>query len=69
MSDDEPDLELLDLLRKSLGLGPKDANAPTDTRVLDHAEFIYNNSIDVALDMKSTKATAEKIWTGMQNKS
>ena len=69
MSDDEPDLELLELLRKSLGLGPKDASAPPETKVLQHAEFIYNNSIDVALDMRSTKRAAIVIWEAMQQRS
>lgn len=69
MSDDEPDLELLELLRKSLGLGPKDASAPPETKVLQHAEFIYNNSIDVALDMRSTKRAAIVVWEAMQQRS
>jgi hypothetical protein len=69
MSDDEPDLELLELLRKSLGLGPKDASAPPETKVLQHAEFIYNNSIDVALDMRSTKKAAIVVWEAMQQRS
>ena len=69
MSDDEPDLELLELLRKSLGLGPKDASAPPETKVLQHAEFIYNNSIDVALDMRSTKRAAIVVWEAMQQQS
>lgn len=69
MSDDEPDLELLELLRKSLGLSPKDASAPPETKVLQHAEFIYNNSIDVALDMRSTKRAAIVVWEAMQQRS
>jgi hypothetical protein len=68
MSDDEPDLELLDLLRKSLGLGPPDVNAPPETKVLQDAEYIYNNSIDVALDMRSTKNAAIAIWNSMQER-
>ena len=58
MSDDEVDYELLDLLRKSLGLGPPDPNAAPETKVLRDAEFIYNHSYDVALDMRHTKVAA-----------
>jgi len=68
MSDDEVDTELLDLLRKSLGLGPGDASAPPETRVLADAEFIYNNSIDVALDMRHTKAAAREILRQMKER-
>lgn len=68
MSDDEPDLELLSLLRKSLGLGPPDPSAPPETKVLQDAEFIYNNSIDVALDMRGTKNAAIAIWDQMQQR-
>ncbi|KAF2804849.1 uncharacterized protein BDZ99DRAFT_490963 [Mytilinidion resinicola] len=69
MSDDEPDLELLDLLRKSLGIGPADPNAAPETKVLQDAEYIYNNSIDVALDMRGTKNAAIAIWESMQERS
>jgi hypothetical protein len=68
MSDDEHDQELLDLLRKSLGLGPKDPSAPPETRVLQNAEFICNNSVDVALDMRHTKLAAIEILKQMQEK-
>lgn len=68
MSDDEVDHELLDLLRKSLGLGPGDPNAPPETRVLENAEFIYNNSIDVALDMRHTKLAAISVLKQMQER-
>jgi hypothetical protein len=66
MSDDEVDHELLDLLRKSLGLGPKDPSAPPETKVLEDAEFIYNNSVDVAIDMRHTKLAAVEILKQMQ---
>ncbi|ORY13542.1 hypothetical protein BCR34DRAFT_265769 [Clohesyomyces aquaticus] len=68
MSDDEVDHELLDLLRKSLGLGPGDPNAPPETKVLQNAEFIYDNSIDVALDMRHTKLAAIQILAQMQER-
>jgi hypothetical protein len=66
MSDDEVDHELLDLLRKSLGLGPKDPSVPPETRVLENAHFIYNNSVDVALDMRHTKLAAAEILRQMK---
>jgi len=66
MSDDEADQELLALLRQHLqgSIVP----TTTDTGVLDGAEYVYNNSIDVALDSQSTKAAAELIYDQMQSK-
>lgn len=68
MSDDEADQELLELLRQSLGIGIRDVNAPADTKVLESAEYIYDNSIDVALDSKGCKLAANTIWNLMQEK-
>lgn len=68
MSDDEVDPELLALLRQSLGLESSNINAPADTKVLEGAEHVYNNSIDVALDTKGCKEAAKTIWTLMQEK-
>lgn len=68
MSDDEPDFELLELLRKSLGLNDVAAAGPAETRVLESAEHIYNNSVDVAIDMRGTKAAATTIRRLMQEK-
>lgn len=68
MSDDEVDHELLDLLRKSLGMGPKDPSAPPETNVLRNAEYIYDNSIDVALDMRHTKLAAVAILKQMEER-
>lgn len=68
MSDDEPDLELLELLRARLGFNQHD-DGPPDTQVLQSAEFIYNNSTDVALDMRSTKAAAVLILDEMKKRA
>jgi len=68
MSDDEVDHELLDLLRKSLGIGPKDPSAPPETKVLQNAEYIYDNSTDVALDMRHTKVAAISILKEMKER-
>ena len=68
MSDDEPDLELLELLRARLGLNP-DNEGPPDTKVLQSAEFIYDNSTDVAIDMRSTKAAAALILAEMTKRA
>ena len=68
MSDDEPDLELLALLQKSLGLNDLAAVGPAETRVLESAEYVYNNAVDVALDMRGTKAAASTIWQLMDEK-
>lgn len=65
-SDDDVDHDLLDLLRKSLGLGPADPNAIPETKVLQDAEYIYNNSVDVALDMRHTKVAALQILKEMK---
>jgi hypothetical protein len=67
MSDDEPDLELLDLLRKRFGIGQPDTGPP-ETKVLQNAEFIYDNSVDVALDMRSTKIAAQAILDEMSKR-
>jgi hypothetical protein len=69
MSDDEADLELLELLRKSLGLSVSDNHGPPETGVLSSAEHIYNNSIDVALDMAGTKIAAARIYANMRSSS
>ncbi|CRG83887.1 UPF0553 protein [Talaromyces islandicus] len=70
MSDDEADPELVELLRQSLGLGKKNGPPPpADTKVLQNARFIFDNSIDVALDPRSTKAAARTIWQQMQQKN
>ena len=68
MSDDEVDQELLALLRQSLGLTSKSVSTPPETRVLQDAEYVYNNSIDVAIDSFGTKAAALNIWNMMQEK-
>lgn len=66
MSDDEADSELLELLKSSLGLGHDGLQNHARTRVLEDAEYVSDNSIDVALDSQGTKAAANTIWTSMQ---
>ncbi|KAI9732126.1 MAG: hypothetical protein M1834_004222 [Cirrosporium novae-zelandiae] len=68
MSDDEADPELLELLREKLGLGVAVPPSIPETRVLEGAEWVYENSIDVALDAQKTQAAAEGIWQLMQSK-
>ncbi|KAL2870669.1 queuosine 5'-phosphate N-glycosylase/hydrolase [Aspergillus lucknowensis] len=69
MSDDEADPELLALLRKSLGLGAEAANpGAAETKVLENAQYVFDNAIHVALDPMKTKAAAETIWHQMQKK-
>jgi hypothetical protein len=67
MSDDEVDLELLDLLRKRFGIGTEN-DGPPETKVLENAQFIYDNSVDVALDMRSTKVAAQLILDEMEKR-
>ncbi|KAJ5097974.1 hypothetical protein N7532_004975 [Penicillium argentinense] len=69
-SDDEPDPELLELLRQHLGMGGKKYNdLPPETRVLEGAQYIFDNAIDVALSPAQTKEAAETIWRLMQKKA
>ena len=68
MADDDADEELLDLLRQSLANGLS-TPAVLKSVVLEDAEFIYNNSIDVAVDMSGTKAAAESIYQNMQKQN
>ena len=68
MSDDEVDSDLLELVRKSLGIDANSAARPAKTRVLEDAEYIYDNATDVALDMRGTKIAASSIWTQIQEK-
>ncbi|KAF9893281.1 hypothetical protein FE257_011711 [Aspergillus nanangensis] len=69
MSDDEADPELLALLRKSLGLGGGAANPHTaETKVLENAQFVFDNAIDVALKPPKVKEAAETIWKCMQKR-
>ncbi|KAI9843528.1 MAG: hypothetical protein M1837_006282 [Sclerophora amabilis] len=67
MSDDEADPELLDLLRQSLGIGPTQGSQQ-DTKVLESAEHVYDNSIDVALVSQNTRAAAHLIWDQMHQR-
>lgn len=67
MSDDEDDLELLELLRQAMrGVSVK--SVEPETQVLEGAEYVYNNSIDVAIDSQSTRAAADMIYEQMQKK-
>ncbi|MCJ1380456.1 hypothetical protein MMC17_003561 [Xylographa soralifera] len=68
MSDDEADLDLLALLRESLGLDFQDCGSTAELSVLNDAEYIYDNSVDVAIDYGGTKAAAATIWASMQKK-
>ena len=69
MSDDEADPELLALLRQSLGLGASSSTGPPETRVLEGATYVFDNSIDVAVDMQGTRSAASTIWKQMQEQS
>lgn len=68
MSDDEADPELLALLRQSL-MGKPVVDEEPETGVLQDAEYVYDNSIDVAIEMRATKNAAESIYHQMQEKS
>ena len=68
MSDDEADPELLELLRKSLGMSSGERPEPPRIRVLEDAEYIYDNATDVAIGMQGTKAAASSIYQAMNEK-
>ena len=68
MSDDDVDHELMALLRQKFGLGGSNPNAPPETKVLENAQFIYDNSVDVALSMAHTKLAAIAILEEMQKR-
>jgi hypothetical protein len=67
MSDDEPDLELLALLRQHLQ-GKLTLDDAPETGVLESAEYVYDNAIDVAIDMRSCKNAAAAIHAQMRQK-
>ncbi|KAI0017741.1 hypothetical protein F4780DRAFT_754221 [Xylariomycetidae sp. FL0641] len=67
MSDDEADPELLALLRQHLQ-GKLNLNEDPETGVLEGAEHVSDDSIDVALNMRATKNAAAIIYEQMQKK-
>jgi hypothetical protein len=67
MSDDEADPELLELLRQHLQ-GKLAVEEEPETGVLEGCEYVYDNCIDVALDMRASKNAAETIYLKMQEK-
>jgi Potential Queuosine, Q, salvage protein family len=67
MSDDEADPGLLDFLRQHFQKASLAPKIP-ETHVLEVAEYVYDNAIDVALDYRSTKAAAAMIYDQMQKK-
>ena len=69
MSDDEADPELLDFLRQHFQGKLNVQEEEAETGVLESAEYVYDQGIDVAIDMVSTKNAAETIYTQMQEKS
>ncbi|EFX06490.1 hypothetical protein CMQ_6811 [Grosmannia clavigera kw1407] len=68
MSDDEADPELLALLRQHL-MGRPAVDEDAETGVLEGAEYVCDNAIDVALDMRSCKDAAETIYGRMQRQA
>lgn len=70
MADDDVDHDLLDFMRKAMGLDPAPKSSlPPNTKVLESARYIFDNAIDVALDPKSVKMAARSIYQSMQEKS
>lgn len=69
MSDDEADPELIELLRQQLQGHLTLEQVEADTGVLDGAEYVHEQGIDVAIDMRATKTAAENIYAQMQEKN
>ncbi|KAK6074033.1 hypothetical protein SCUP234_08360 [Seiridium cupressi] len=67
MSDDEADPELLALLRQHFQ-GKLNIEDEPETGVLEGAEYVYDNAIDVAVDMRATKNAAALIHQQMLEK-
>lgn len=67
MSDDEADPELLALLRQHLQ-GKLTLDEQPETGVLEGAEYVYDNAIDVALNMHACKQAAAAIRAQMQRR-
>ncbi|TVY42609.1 Queuosine salvage protein [Lachnellula subtilissima] len=65
MSDDEADPDLLEFLRNHFQKASLAPEIP-ETHVLDGAEYVYDNSIDVALDSQSCRSAAAMIYEQMQ---
>lgn len=69
MGDDDVDQDLLAFMRKALGLDPSETKAHPTTKVLESALYIFDNSIDVALDRDCVMQAAETIYNAMQKKA
>ncbi|PHH60531.1 hypothetical protein CDD81_1578 [Ophiocordyceps australis] len=65
---DEPDAELLALLRHHIH-SQDAAKSEPETGVLEDAEYVYDNGIDMAIDMRATKEAAREIYAQMQQRS
>jgi Potential Queuosine, Q, salvage protein family len=69
MSEDEADIELLDLLRASLAKVDPTSLPPRSTGVLESAEYVTNSSIDVSISPFATKSAAHSIRSLMREKN
>lgn len=68
MSDDEADPELLALLRQHL-MGKLNLNdQDSETGVLEDAQWVCDNSIDVAIQMRECKDAAAVLYSKMKEK-
>lgn len=68
MSGDEVNFELFNLLSGLSENAPQLGPNLSETAILQDAKFIYDNSIDVAIDFAGTKKAATTIWADMQTK-
>ncbi|KAI7118069.1 hypothetical protein KC324_g18777, partial [Hortaea werneckii] len=68
--DDDVDPDLLELLRQRLGMASQQSDeVSSDTGVLKDAKHIYDNAVDVSIDMYGTKGAAASIYTAMQQRA
>jgi hypothetical protein len=66
---DDVDHDLLEFMREAMGFNLGAIKAPTSTRVLESAQYIFDNSIDVALDRDSVIKAADIIYSAIKAKS
>ncbi|KAI7498394.1 hypothetical protein KC367_g5090 [Hortaea werneckii] len=68
--DDDVDPDLVELLRQRLGMASQQSDEVSgDTGVLKDAKHIYDNAVDVSIDMYGTKGAAASIYTAMQQQA
>ncbi|PUU75849.1 hypothetical protein B9Z19DRAFT_1195180 [Tuber borchii] len=66
---DDVDHDLLAFMREAMGFTKTVKKGPRETGVLESAQYIFDNSIDVALDRDSVVQAAKSIYDSIKRKS